>query len=123
MNIGYTVEGMNFAIASGVAAAKTVLDAKEHRDFSKKRLQKYAEILHQDFVLQDLTTFRRAPAFLRNPNIYNIYPDILTNIAEDLITSRGIRRKRLLNVIIRNWRKRASLLTLVRDGIQAVRAI
>lgn len=123
LNIGYTVEGMNFAIASGMAAAKVVLEANGRGDFSKKRLKRYAEILHQDFVLQDLITFKRAPAFLRNSNIYNIYPDILTSIAEELLTSRGVGRKRLLSVILQNWQKRASLLTLVRDGFQAVRAI
>ncbi|MFX1563716.1 MAG: FAD-dependent oxidoreductase [Promethearchaeota archaeon] len=123
LNIGYSVEGINFAIASGVAAAKTAVLAKERGNFSKKTMKNYLKFLHQDFVLQDLITFKRAPAFLRNPNVYNIYPEVITSIAEELFASRGTSRRRLLKVVLSNWRKQSSLITLIRDGIQAVRAL
>ncbi|SUC38587.1 putative oxidoreductase FixC [Proteus mirabilis] len=36
MNLGFTIRGMDLAMASGEAAAKTVLSAMAKNDFSKQ---------------------------------------------------------------------------------------
>ncbi|MDO8055414.1 MAG: FAD-dependent oxidoreductase, partial [Candidatus Hermodarchaeota archaeon] len=41
INIGYALEGMNFAIASGVAAATTIRNAEVRKDYSKRTLKQY----------------------------------------------------------------------------------
>ncbi len=60
---GLTLEGMNFAIASGLATARTVIRAREKGDFSEGPLAYYQDLLEKSFVLKDLKTFQRAPAF------------------------------------------------------------
>ncbi|GAI25590.1 unnamed protein product, partial [marine sediment metagenome] len=50
LGTGLTLEGANFAVASGVAAAETVIRAKEMGDFSQKSLSYYPELLGESFV-------------------------------------------------------------------------
>ncbi|MDK6864208.1 FAD-dependent oxidoreductase, partial [Nosocomiicoccus ampullae] len=47
MNLGFTIRGMDLAMASGEAAAKTVLSAMAKNDFSKQTLNEYLNHLAQ----------------------------------------------------------------------------
>lgn len=66
LNMGVTVRGMEFAIASGIFAAETVISAKTANDFSEKTLSLYENKLKDSFVLKYLSTFRKLPDFLEN---------------------------------------------------------
>ncbi|MFX1514347.1 MAG: FAD-dependent oxidoreductase [Promethearchaeota archaeon] len=123
INVGYSVEGMNFAIASGIAAAEAVKSAKKHGDYSKKALKRYRHILERNFVLKDLKTFQRAPVFFKNPRIYGTYPLMINTIVEDLFTSKGVPRKKLWKILRHRTLERASIPQLILDGIQTVRAL
>ena len=61
LGTGFILEGSNFAIASGMAAAEAVKVAKEKSDFSMKSMAAYEEILRSNFFLRDLHTFKEAP--------------------------------------------------------------
>ncbi len=52
--IGLFQEGMNFAIASGLAAAATTQLAHTEHDFSAQSMARYRKQLESSFVLQDL---------------------------------------------------------------------
>ena len=58
---GLFLEGMNFAIASGLAAAATAEEAHAEGDYSTLSLSRYRQRLEKSFVLQDLKRYRRAP--------------------------------------------------------------
>jgi electron transfer flavoprotein-quinone oxidoreductase len=81
---GIHFEGMNLAIASGVAAAETILEARRRGDFSAAGLEGYARRLRNGFVLQDLQHFRNAGAFLRSPRLYREYPQAACDFLERL---------------------------------------
>src|SRR6266853_1854142 len=74
---GLFLEGMNFAIASGLAAAATVEEAHEEHDFSALSMARYRKRLEKSFVLQDLKRFRHAPAFVNNERLQNVYPELI----------------------------------------------
>ena len=85
LNTGLTVRGMEFAIASGVLAAKAIKRARDNKDFSKSSLAYYQQLMQDSFVLKDMYTFRNAPQFLDNPRIFNVYPQFLTETMEKLM--------------------------------------
>lgn len=120
---GFTLEGMNFAIASGFAAAEVVKRAKQAGDFSKKNLAHYEALLNDSFVLQDLKTFRRAPTFLRKARLYELYPTLACGAAHKLFRVDGQPRKRLFTLIRGEMRGRTSLWRVVKDSIEAWRAL
>jgi len=86
LNMGLTVRGMEFAIASGAMAARAVKEARERNDFSAASLACYQRYLEQSFVMQDFKTFKYAPHFLENPRLFNFYPQFAGEILEDLFT-------------------------------------
>ena len=85
LNIGLTVRGMDFAIASGVLAAKAISSAKKADDFSKQSLRNYENLLKESFVLKDLKTFSNAPRFLDNPRLFTLYPQTACDLLEELM--------------------------------------
>lgn len=86
LNMGLTVRGMEFAIASGVMAAQAVKQARERNDFSAASLACYQQLLEQSFVMQDFKTFRNAPHFLDNSRLFGFYPQFVGEMLEDLFT-------------------------------------
>jgi electron transfer flavoprotein-quinone oxidoreductase len=120
---GLVLEGMNFAIASGFAAAEAVKKARQTGDFSKKSLAYYETLLNRSFVLQDLKNFRRTPSFLAKPQLYELYPALACGIAHRFFRVDGQPRKRLLALVKDEMRGKISLSRAIKDGIEAWRAL
>ncbi len=85
LNLGVTVRGMEFAIASGIIAAETILDAKEKGDFSAKILSSYEEHLMDTFVLQDLKNNKEMPEYLENDDFFTFYPEKFPDFLENVM--------------------------------------
>ncbi len=84
LNMGFTVRGMEYALASGYFAAHAAIRAKEKGDFSAETLSAYKTLLEESFVLKDLAAFKEAPDVLRNPRIFNHYPEMIGGLLKDL---------------------------------------
>lgn len=94
LNMGITVRGMDYALASGYYAALTVLKARELGDYRATSLQIYENLLRESFVLQDFKSFQEAPTVLENPRLYKHYPEVMGDIFRDLYTvSDGTKQK------------------------------
>lgn len=83
-------EGSNYAMASGVLAAETVLEAHRTGDFTTGALSAYRRKLDESFVLKDMEHYRDWPAFLeRNPHVLAAWPEALSAMAETLLRVGG----------------------------------
>jgi electron transfer flavoprotein-quinone oxidoreductase len=120
---GLFFEGMNFAIASGLAAAETARDAHAARDYSALSMSRYRQRLEKSFVLQDLKRFRRAPAFINNERLQNVYPELFCQAAENVFRSNGTPRRKLGSTIYQAMHGKVPLRAMLRDGWQAARAL
>ena len=123
LSTGLTLQGMNFAIASGFAAAQAVQMARQKGDFSRKGLSGYKTLLEESFVLKDLKTFRHAPGFQANPRIYELYPLLVCGVSRRLFQSTGQPKKKILSLVRTEMKGKISSWRLVRDIIQAGRAL
>ena len=85
LNMGLTVRGMEFAMASGVLSAQTVMQARQNNDFSAASLSIYQKLLEESFVWQDFKTFEHAPQFLDNPRLFDHYPLLAGEIFQNLL--------------------------------------
>jgi len=85
LNVGVTVRGMEFAIASGIMAAETIIDAKEKDDFSSKTLSSYEKRLMDTFVLQDLKANKEMPGYLENDDFFAFYPERFSGFLEKIV--------------------------------------
>jgi len=123
VNNGITTRGMDFAIASGVAAAESVKNAFEKKDFSGESLSHYETLLRNSFVLKDLHTFKGAPKFLKNLRIYSTYPQLICNMLERLYRVDGTPKKKMWKEAREAMKYRVSLCQLISDAVKGVRAL
>ncbi|MFQ6033941.1 MAG: FAD-dependent oxidoreductase [Candidatus Bipolaricaulia bacterium] len=84
LNMGLTVRGMDYALASGALAARAIKRAHKMKDFSASALSYYEDLLKESFVLQELHAFRRAVGALTNPRLFNLYPQVICGLLERL---------------------------------------
>src|SRR5436190_1220656 len=101
INNGYTFRGVDLAIASGIAAGEAVEAARAAGGPRAANLQVYEKFLRSRNVLPDLERFRRAPLYLRNERLFDVYPRMLLEIAERLYTVDGSGKERLADIVLR----------------------
>ena len=84
LNMGVTVRGMEYALASGCLAARAVLKAREAGNFRAETLSLYGRLLEESFVLKDFKSFQETPAVLANPRFTNHYPELIGAVMKDV---------------------------------------
>ncbi len=85
LNMGVTVRGMEFAIASGIIAAETILMARQVGDYSARTLSSYEARLKETFVLKDMLSCRGMPEFLANDAFFTFYPKYFPQFIEKVM--------------------------------------
>jgi electron transfer flavoprotein-quinone oxidoreductase len=123
LGTGLILEGANFAMASGVAAAETVVRAVNKGDFSQTILDHYEQLLRKRFVLQELQTFKKAPAFLENIRIYTTYPELACSMAMKIFENDGSLRKGTFKALRESMKGKVSIWQLLSDALKAKGAL
>ncbi|TKI02931.1 FAD-dependent oxidoreductase [Martelella alba] len=122
LNLGYTVRGMDLAIASAQAAATTAIEAHNSGDFSRNGLAGYRTRLESGFVLRDMHQYRKLPAMMENPRMFRQYPRMVADLMADMFILDGSPGKPLRSKILRRARQ-VGLSHLVKDGIKGAMAL
>lgn len=124
INSGLTVRGMDLAIGSAVAAATGVGEALAAGDTTASGLAAYRRHLDESFVMADLRTYGKAPAFLERDRMYGAYGELAAGIFHDVFRLDGTPRKHLA-AVARGALKRStvSMRDLISDGWAGVRAL
>ncbi|POT57567.1 FAD-dependent oxidoreductase [Citrobacter amalonaticus] len=122
LNLGFTVRGMDLAIASAEAAANTAIAAKERKDFSASTLSAYKNALAQSCVMRDMQHFRKIPALMENPRLFTQYPQMVADIMNDMFTVDGSPNQPVRKMIM-SHAKRIGLINLLKDGIKGATAL
>jgi electron transfer flavoprotein-quinone oxidoreductase len=120
---GLWLEGVNFAIGSGLAAGRAVARAVAAGDTSARGLASYRRDLESGFVLADHKRLRGAPRLVLSDRIQQRYPGLICDIAEGLFTVTNPEPKPgLLRLARRSARRNGIRLGgLLRDGLAGAR--
>jgi electron transfer flavoprotein-quinone oxidoreductase len=120
---GLFLEGVNFAIGSGRAAAETAIAAVARGDTTKSGLGDYRRKINDTFVMADHKKMRRAPELVLSDRMQTQYAGLICDMAEGLFTVSNPTPKPGLRAIFRQERKRhgVRLRSVVRDGITSLR--
>ena len=103
---GIWLEGVNFAMASGMYAAEAIIEALAVGDTSAKGLAGYSKRLEITFVLKDHRKLRRAPQLVLSDRIQHMYPQLMANVAERMFRVDNPLPKPGLRRILADERKR-----------------
>ena len=120
---GIWLEGVNFAIGSGLAAGRAVARAVAAGDTSARGLAGYRRDLESGFALADHKRLRGAPRLVLNERIQQRYPGLICDLAEGVFTVTNPRPKPgLLRLAAGSARRnRVRIGELVRDGLAGAR--
>jgi electron transfer flavoprotein-quinone oxidoreductase len=83
---GIWVEGVNFAIGSGLAAGRAAAGAVAAGDVSRRGLAAYRREVERSFVLADHKRLRGAPRLLLSERLQRHYPALACDLAEGVFT-------------------------------------
>ncbi len=121
---GIWLEGVNFAMASGMYAGEAASEALATGDTSAAGLAGYERRLNDTFVLRDHRKLRRAPALVLSDRVQHLYPDMIANTVERMFRVDNPSPKPGLRRILDEERKRAGvkLRDLARDALDGIRS-
>ena len=121
---GIWLEGVNFAIGSGIAAGEAAAEALDRGDVSAAGLAGYRARLEGNFVMQDHKKLRQAAHVIMGERNQLHYPRIACNIAEGMFQVENPQPKPGLRRIVQREVRRSGLRIrdLARDARDAVRS-
>jgi electron transfer flavoprotein-quinone oxidoreductase len=115
---GIWLEGVNFAMASGIYAGEAAAEAVRGGDVSAAGLAGYQRRLSDTFVLRDHRKLRRAPELVLSDRVQHLYPTMVANVVERMFRVDNPTPKPGLRRILLQERKKAGVRRrdLLRDG-------
>ncbi|MDE5831391.1 MAG: FAD-dependent oxidoreductase, partial [Desulfovibrio sp.] len=120
LNLGYTVRGMDLAILSGMAAANTVIRAKDADNFSRDYLWSYHDELERENLLPEMKLYKNIPGFLHNKRMFETYPQIANKFMRDLFTIDGTSEPAWKKVA--RYAHKAGFVNLMKDAWKLIKA-
>ncbi len=91
LNTGNTLRGMDLAIASGVLAGKSILEASK-TDFNPEIcLNYYEQALKKSFIMNQMKAYKKAPGLLTLSRLYDHYPHRMVQLVREMfqVNSQG----------------------------------
>ena len=120
---GIWLEGVNFAMASGMYAGQSAAQAVTTGNTSASGLQSYTKKLNETFVLKDHKKLRKIPHLVLSDRVQHKYPGFVTGIVERMFRVENPHPKPGVRRILREERKKAgiSLMDLIRDALTGLK--
>lgn len=85
LNMLVTVRGMEYAMASGVLAGRTIKRAKERNDFSAASLAYYEQLLNESFIIKEMNSFKSSLSIFENQRLFSKYPQAISDLFEKVM--------------------------------------
>ena len=120
---GIWLEGVNFAMASGMYAGQSAAQAITAGDTTASGLRSYTKKLNETFVLKDHKKLRKIPHLVLSDRVQHKYPNFVTGIVERMFRVENPNPKPGVRRILREERKKAgiSLMDLIRDALTGLK--
>ena len=97
---GMVIEGMNYAIASGIMAGEAAIQAKKEGDFSDQSLSRYGRMLEESYAIKDKKTFRGIEKVTWSPLVHRIIPRIAENSMMKLFNETGEPKDHVVRILL-----------------------
>ena len=120
VNHGFTYRGVDFAIASGIAAADAVISAHSAGSYGRDSLMSYYDYLARE-VIPELRRAERTAGVLHNKRMFSTYPPLVLDFLEDMFRFDGVGKAPVSSSLKKNMKGRISMLTALRDMLSAYR--
>src|SRR5690625_4501239 len=108
MNAGRAIQGMDYAMRSGIMAAETVVKAKGEGDFGNSTLKKYQEALDESYVMKDIRNFQDAVELLHDPAMRESIPNLICDFGRNFFQIRNEPTRKARHLFSQSVRRHSS---------------
>lgn len=123
VNVSPYHEGINLAVASGIAAGETAAEAVAAGNTSSAALAPYLERLEKSFVLKDMKKFAGFKGFMKeNPQILSSWPQAFLAMAKEIFTVSGEPKGELESRAVEIFNREIGMFSFLRTLFQGLQA-
>lgn len=97
---GLVLQGMNYAISSGIQAAEAFIEAKQKGDYSEASLKSYQDRLEDSYVMKDMRTFKGIENVTWSNMIHKTMPNMLENVMMGIFQEEGKPKKHIMKLMM-----------------------
>jgi electron transfer flavoprotein-quinone oxidoreductase len=123
LNSGKAIQGMDYAMRSGMLAAGTVLSARERGDYSREFLSAYQQAIEDSYLMKDMRGFHDAVGVFHSPTMYEKLPAILCDFGRQYFGIRNEPTRHAREMLLASVKKHASIWELAKLGYRASRSL
>ncbi|MEX1054742.1 MAG: FAD-dependent oxidoreductase [Rhodothermales bacterium] len=123
INAGKAIQGMDYAMRSGILAAEAVLRARAADDFSAASLRSYREALESSFVLKDMRNFQGAVRLLHDPDMYVTFPSFICDFGRRFFTVKDEPTPKTRELLRETIKDHTSYWSLIKLAFKASRSL
>lgn len=123
MNAGKAIQGMDYAMRSGILAAETIVEAKEKNDFTSATLQNYRKALDDSYVMKDINSFQDAVHLLHTETMMHKVPNLVCDFGRQFFTIKNEPTPKSRDMLKNAIKKHSSVWELAKLGFKAGKSL
>jgi electron transfer flavoprotein-quinone oxidoreductase len=123
LNSGKAIQGMDYAMESGILAAEKIVEAKSKGDFSKSTFSEYRKKLEKSYVMKDLRNFQGAVNFLHTEEMFTTVPKIVNEFGRQFFTVDSKPTDKTPKMLKNAVKKYSSIWKMLKIGIKGARSL
>src|SRR5699024_10257432 len=123
MNAGKAIQGMDFAMRSGILGAETIVKAKNNGDFSSAMLKEYRTSLNNSHVMKDINNFQDAVHMLHNSTMYKDVPKLICDYDRKFYTINNEPTTKTRELMSESIKKHSSYWELMKIEFKRARSL
>jgi electron transfer flavoprotein-quinone oxidoreductase len=123
MNAGKAIQGMDYAMRSGIIAAETIVNAKGSGNFGEDAMKKYQDALDDSYVMKDINNFQDAVHLLHDPVMTQKMPNLICDFGRNFFSIKNEPTKKARVMLGESVKKHSSYLELMKLGWKGSRAL
>jgi electron transfer flavoprotein-quinone oxidoreductase len=123
MNAGKAIQGMDYAMRSGILAAETIGKAKERDDFSSSTLKEYRQALDESFVMKDMNSFQDAVHMLHSPQMFKDVPNLICDFGRKFFTINNEPTPKSRKMMAESIKEHSSYWDLMKLGFKGAKSL
>ena len=123
MNAGKAIQGMDYAMRSGILAAETIVDAKEKEDYTSATLKNYRKALDESYVMKDMNGFQDAVHMLHSPEMFSDVPNLICDFGKKFFSIKNEPTKKSRKLMAESIKEHSSYWDLIKIGLKGAKSL
>jgi electron transfer flavoprotein-quinone oxidoreductase len=123
MNAGKAIQGMDYAMRSGILAAETIVKAKEKNDFTSATLKEYRKVMDDSYIMKDINGFQDAVHLLHTETMQQKVPNLVCDFGRQFFTIKNEPTPKSKDMLMGAIKRHSSLWELAKLGFKAGKSL